>query len=188
MSGRSLSDLAAQMHRDSCAWFPAVHDTSEHTVTHAALGLGGETGEVLDVIKKSDICGLVTTCALHADGKHDRVALRSEIADVLTYLLVLAHECEIDVEAAYDEKRDHNVARWGDPADLAARTAAAGDVRCLFDAVRAATRSDLTLKDWSGGFTPAEVLAEIHRRWPGRWPLVSVIDVADELHAYYGTP
>lgn len=115
--GRTLGQLAAQMHADSCAWFPTVHGSHEDTVVHAALGIGGESGEVLDIVKKADICGLTDTCDLHADGKHSLAALGSEIADVLTYLLVLAHECGIDVQAAYEAKRAVNVDRWGDPAD-----------------------------------------------------------------------
>lgn len=54
----------------------------------------------------------------------------------------------------------------------------------LFDACRRATQE----REWPDGFTPVEVLDEIHKRWPGAYPLCSVIDVADELRAYYGKP
>ena len=112
----SLTGLAARLHANSRAWFPQVHDVTWSTVMHAALGLGGETGEVLDIIKKADICGLTDHCTMHADGKHSHAALEAELADVLTYLLVLAHELGIDMEAAVEAKQAVCVERWGDPA------------------------------------------------------------------------
>ena len=111
----SLTGLAARLHANSRAWFPQVHDVTWSTVMHAALGLGGETGEVLDIIKKADICGLTDHCTMHADGKHSHAALEAELADVLTYLLVLAHELGIDMEAAVEAKQAVCVERWGDP-------------------------------------------------------------------------
>lgn len=113
-----LSKLAETMHRDSAAWFPGVHERGHDAIiTHFTLGVAGEAGEVADVVKKADICGLVPSCDLHADGKHSAEALASELADVLTYTLALAHEAGVDLDAAYEAKRRVNVERWGDPAE-----------------------------------------------------------------------
>lgn len=113
---KRLDDLGAQMLADSRAWFGQA-EVHWNEVTHFALGLGGETGEVLDVIKKADVCGgeFADSCEFHAPGKHTREALAAEMADVLTYLLALAASLDIDLLAAYRAKRDVNVERWGDP-------------------------------------------------------------------------
>lgn len=114
----TLAALGARMIADSEAWFPMVHGRGRKaTVLHYALGLGGEAGEVLDVVKKADICGWSHHCELHADGKHDLDALGSELADALTYLLALASRLGVDLDAAYAAKRSVNVERWGDPED-----------------------------------------------------------------------
>ena len=119
MSGEGvdmLRGLGERMYADSAAWFPTVHQRgTEAVTTHYALGLGAEAGEVLDVIKKADVCGYSDTCKMHAPGKHSREALASEMADTLTYLLALAHHEGIDLRAAYEAKRAVNVERWGDP-------------------------------------------------------------------------
>lgn len=112
-----LVAIGDRMLADSRHWFPKVHQRDAHRATtmHFALGLGGETGEVLDIIKKVDACGkLVEQCEMHTDGKHSAEALGSELADVLTYLLALAAHEQIDIFAAYTAKRDVNIARWGE--------------------------------------------------------------------------
>lgn len=115
---RAVGQLGAGMHADSAAWFPVVHDRGHDAIlNHFVLGVGGEAGEVLDVWKKADICGLVSTCAQHADGKHDQGALADEMADVFTYLLALAHEAGVDLVAAYLAKRQGNTLRWGVPGE-----------------------------------------------------------------------
>lgn len=112
-----LDSLGALMFESSAAWFPEVHQRGPEAVRmHLALGIGGEAGEVLDVIKKVDICGaLVPTCEKHADGKHSREALADELADCLTYLLNLAHLERIDLLGAYMAKRQVCIERWGNP-------------------------------------------------------------------------
>lgn len=113
---KRLDDLGAQMLADSRAWFGKA-EVHWNEVTHFALGLGGETGEVLDVIKKADVCGgeFADSCEFHAPGKHTREALADEMADVLTYLLALAASLDVDLLGAYRAKRAVNVGRWGDP-------------------------------------------------------------------------
>lgn len=110
-----LAELGAAMLHDSAAWFPIVHARGHQAVeVHFGLGVAGEAGEVADVVKKADVCGLVDTCTMHAPGKHGRAALASELADVLTYTLALAAHEGIDLVAAYAAKRAENVGRWGD--------------------------------------------------------------------------
>lgn len=111
-----ITTIGYKMHHDSQYWFPTVHERGvDAVIRHYAFGLGGETGEVLDVLKKVDICGFSHSCDLHADGKHDLAALESELADVFTYLLCLAHMVGVDLEDAWQGKRRHNIQRWGDP-------------------------------------------------------------------------
>lgn len=117
---RTLGDLGDQMLADSRAWF-GQSDVHWQEVTHFALGLGGETGEVLDVIKKADVCGEFTdVCEMHDPGKHSIEALAAEMADVLTYLLALAASLDIDLLAAYRTKRAANIDRWGEPKPIEA--------------------------------------------------------------------
>ena len=103
MSG-PLSTLGKAMLSDSERWFPVLHGGRHAAVTHFALGLGGEVGEVLNLIKKVN--------------RHDfsypeiKEALSLELADVITYLLDLATVLEIDMDVAVAEKRSICAARW----------------------------------------------------------------------------
>ncbi len=109
----AIRSLAATAFANSERWFPGVHERGGLAVTmHLALGLGGEAGEVLDVIKKADICGLVESCELHADGKHGRTALGAKMADLFTYLLNLAHHLGIDLVAEFEAKQAVCAERW----------------------------------------------------------------------------
>jgi NTP pyrophosphatase (non-canonical NTP hydrolase) len=51
-------------------------------LAYAALGLAGETGEAVELVKKS----------FRKGGKLDRVALRDELGDVLYYLTRIANK------------------------------------------------------------------------------------------------
>ena len=100
-----MSDLATmtrQMRADAETWFPALHQRDHMAlVTAYTLGLAGEAGEVANEIKK-----------LNRDVGGERQNLPAELADVLTYLLLLADECNVDIEAAYRKKRTFNRDRW----------------------------------------------------------------------------
>jgi hypothetical protein len=51
-----LNELGKKLLANSVRWFPDPHLRGfEHAVTHMAFGLGGEVGEVLELIKK-EIC------------------------------------------------------------------------------------------------------------------------------------
>lgn len=107
MTTPDLTQLAATMRANSERWFPGLHhDPLLPLAVFYALGLGGEAGEVLDEIKK----------AFRTNGDlTQRDNLAAELADVLTYLLLLADELDIDLIAAYQTKAAYNEARWGQP-------------------------------------------------------------------------
>lgn len=98
-----LMKLTQQMRQDSEAWFPELHERSHWDLVIAyTLGLAGEAGETANEIKK-----------WNRDGAPSQPAnLGAELADVLIYLLLLADECGIDIEAAYRKKREVNRGRW----------------------------------------------------------------------------
>lgn len=106
-AAEEIQALAVTMRENIERWFPGLHhDPLLPLAVFYALGLGGEAGEVLDEIKK----------AYRTDGDLPaRENLKAELADVFTYLLLLADEVDIDLVAAYEEKAEYNEARWGTP-------------------------------------------------------------------------
>lgn len=98
-----IATLTKEMRANSERWFPRWHDSDALgmplTVAYA-LGLSGEVGEVANVVKK-----------LHRDGHAS--GLGAELADVLTYLLLLADEADVDIVAAYRAKVVVNEGRFG---------------------------------------------------------------------------
>lgn len=98
-----IDDLSMQMRSDSERWFPRIHDRNLADMplpVFYALGLGGETGEALDQVKK-----------LYRDG--DGAGLTAELADVMTYLFLPADEVGIDLVASYHAKTIVNEERFG---------------------------------------------------------------------------
>lgn len=62
------------------------------------------------------------------------------------------------------------------------------EVKTLRDAC-AAVMNDTSLgPKYPNGLNPSEILAEIHEKFPGGFPLVTVIDVADAMNELYGPP
>jgi NTP pyrophosphatase (non-canonical NTP hydrolase) len=98
--------LARQCMDDSKRWFP----NNEHDLVHHALALGGEVGEVQNIIKKLQRGDLDLSNAVT---KND---LSMEITDVLIYLLNLAAILRIDLYKTYKAKRAFNEKRWGNSA------------------------------------------------------------------------
>jgi NTP pyrophosphatase (non-canonical NTP hydrolase) len=111
--GPMLDRLACEMRENSERWFPQWHDGSSGMPLKVAyaLGLAGEVGEVANVVKKLQR----DACALNQD---DYAALYdnlgAELADVFTYLLLLADEAGVDLVAEYRAKVRVNESRWGD--------------------------------------------------------------------------
>lgn len=56
----------------------------------------------------------------------------------------------------------------------------------LLDACREVMNDPIVMAKYPRGINSAEMLAEIRVKHPDAFPLVSVIDVADEMIAFYG--
>lgn len=102
----AIAVLAREMRANSERWFPRWHspDLGMPLTVAYALGLAGEVGEVANLVKKWMRDGQVP------EGTE---SLDAELADCLTYLLLLADEEGIDIVQAYRRKAAVNEARWG---------------------------------------------------------------------------
>lgn len=100
-----VGQLGHQMRRDSERWFPRWHspDLGMPLIIAYTLGLAGEVGEVANLVKKTARDGVAP------DGE----GLGAELADCLTYLLLLADEAGVDIVHEYRLKRLRNEQRWG---------------------------------------------------------------------------
>lgn len=103
----SLRLLQIRSLRDSRAWFPDVHRTDHDAVVHFALGIAGEVGELVNIVKKVN-----RGSERYVDVMDE---LSNEMADVLIYLCDMAETLNIDLEQAVDDKRAILVERWGEP-------------------------------------------------------------------------
>ncbi len=79
------------------AWETAIYPDKGNNPFYPALGLGGETGEVLEKVKKimRDDGGIIT------DEK--RKKLIKEMGDVFWYLAALATELKLDLKSILEE-------------------------------------------------------------------------------------
>jgi len=93
-------DFIKEMQEDSQRWFPG-HGLD---LTVLCLGLAGEAGEVADLMKKF----------LRGSKSWDEVQpkMEVEIIDVFHYWCLLVGALNIDVDAVYRKKREHNIARY----------------------------------------------------------------------------
>ncbi|MBP9854682.1 MAG: nucleotide pyrophosphohydrolase [Candidatus Omnitrophica bacterium] len=66
-----------------------------HTPKNLAISLSLEAGEILELFQWTDDHGL-------PDGQKEKLA--HELADVYAYLLLLAHETDIDLHSAFEAK------------------------------------------------------------------------------------
>lgn len=103
----TLRDLQTRAIQESRFWFPDVHATQHNAVVHFALGIAGEVGELVNLVKK------VNRRSKTWEEVHEEV--RFEMADVLIYLCDMASELGIDLERAVNDKRRVLIERWGDP-------------------------------------------------------------------------
>lgn len=99
----TLRVTAAEMRANSERWFPQLHDGTIDLVVFYGVGLVGEAGEVANVIKKR-MRGEPTD------------SIGEELADVFTYLVLLADELGVDLVREYKRKAVTNQVRWGFPA------------------------------------------------------------------------
>lgn len=58
----------------------------------------------------------------------------------------------------------------------------------LLDACREVMSDPGVRTRYPDGLAPRDILTEIRVKHPGAFPLCSVIDVADEMRAFYGKP
>lgn len=76
--------------RDAARTLTNAPERAERTLSVSAMGLAGESGEVVELLKK------------HIGHGHDldRVKLQKELGDVLWYVAAVATLCGIDLDAA----------------------------------------------------------------------------------------
>jgi NTP pyrophosphatase (non-canonical NTP hydrolase) len=104
-----LALLASKARINSERWFPATHEERDMKLdVFYALGLAGEAGEVANAVKK-----------VHRDGPTpERIGdVAAELADVFTYLMLLADELDVDLITEFDQKVEFNKARWDRPTE-----------------------------------------------------------------------
>lgn len=99
-----LNRLARQCVDDSDRWFGDM--PAAKSVPHHALAMCGEVGEFANVIKK------IERGSLDLSQASTRVAVASELTDVLVYLLNLAGLMNIDLTATYEAVRRNNERRF----------------------------------------------------------------------------
>lgn len=103
--------------QESCGTFkPAPTVTSDQVrLLDWALGLGGESGEVLDLLKHA---------IFHKDAELDKMELAKELGDVLWYVSAIATTCNIDltdIATLNKAKLQHRYSNGYSIADSAAR-------------------------------------------------------------------
>jgi NTP pyrophosphatase (non-canonical NTP hydrolase) len=81
-----LSKLLQEYERQVAGGLRINHGTDP--ISHCALGVAGEAGEVADIIKKSQ----------YPNGKLDEAHLREELGDVLWYVTALAGRIGVTLE------------------------------------------------------------------------------------------
>jgi NTP pyrophosphatase (non-canonical NTP hydrolase) len=99
-----LHALGHEMHDDSTRWFGS--DVAD-SLTILTLGLGGESGEVQDIIKK------VMRGSTTLDDPETRSKLAEELVDVFIYWCMMITALQIDIEQCYALKREINQERFG---------------------------------------------------------------------------
>lgn len=95
-----MNDRATEAFADNVDFFPSLSED----VVHHALGLAGEAGEVANVVKKFDRGSLSQEEMIEE--------LQGELPDVLIYVFSIAGMYGIDLEAAYNSKREFNIERF----------------------------------------------------------------------------
>lgn len=78
------------------AWSTAIYNNKGNNLEYISLGLGGESGEVQEYLKKT----------LHRGQDLPMEFLKKELGDVLWYLAGTASECKLELSQAF-----HNIRR-----------------------------------------------------------------------------
>lgn len=103
----SIKEIQKTSFADSHRWFEDYHfnHTQHELRVHYALGMCGEVGELANLVKKVNRGDM--------DWEDAKMEIGEEMADVLTYLLNLAEDMDIDLEAEWASKRRQNELRFG---------------------------------------------------------------------------
>ena len=99
-----LTLVARQARRNSERWFPKLHDGTIKLGPFYCLALAGEVGEACNIMKKA---------VRHVLVKPSKDDFASELADIFTYLMLLADEYQIDLMAEFEKKQSVCEMRWG---------------------------------------------------------------------------
>lgn len=104
-----LSLMGRQCRKNSERWFPAIHDPQKQAMPidiHYTLALAGEIGELANLVKK-----MYRYTGANIEDIYQQ--LPSELADIFTYLILLADEWHIDLLEAFEQKQFVCEQRWG---------------------------------------------------------------------------
>lgn len=101
-----LTEMQEAAHAQSRRWFPELHRDKKTEVVHFALGLAGEVGEVVNIVKKWHRGDYVSIIELEAQ-------VGDELADVQIYLMDLAQALGVDLAEEVELKTEFNEKRFG---------------------------------------------------------------------------
>lgn len=95
-----------ERHETNFAWSEPITAEQSGPLIHNVLALAGEVGELANLVKKYD----------RGDFGFDVLIelLPSELADIFIYLVKIAYQSGVDLEAAFDRKLSENEVRFSD--------------------------------------------------------------------------
>lgn len=85
-------------------WSMPITKDESSALTHNALSLAGEVGELANLVKKYDRGDFDFETLVHE--------LPNELSDILIYVLKIAYQANIDLERAVSEKMSSNELRF----------------------------------------------------------------------------
>jgi NTP pyrophosphatase (non-canonical NTP hydrolase) len=103
-----MSDRLSELTRELVAFRDAREWKQFHSLKNLCISLNIETAELMEIMqwKKDEECESL------ADSGHANERIASECADVLSYLLLIAHRCRIDLASAVRSKMALNEQRY----------------------------------------------------------------------------
>ena len=81
---------------------PVIMDSKRYDLLHATLGIAGESGEIVDAVKKHVIY----------NKELDIVNMREEIGDVMWYIALVCRTLEFDLEEILQENINKLMTRY----------------------------------------------------------------------------
>ena len=100
----SLQRQFDQSRESSFGWSRQITSGDTSALIHNSLALAGEVGELANLVKKHD----------RGDFSFDELLsqMPGELADIFIYLIKIAYQSGIDLEAAFLEKLEQNEGRF----------------------------------------------------------------------------